>query len=348
MKQRISPSRGRLVFVAACAGVLAAGMTLVGMAGMAGPGSQVTSQSALPVYSALGTENSNVQFWPEALWEERSKADNGAFFWEKASGELAAPWLAYFDWGMGQGEEARSGAVYISAPEDGDCLFVRDIRFLETPPQIAGLAAPNAVQQYMRADFAAGDRGGSFAVSCRVYAEDGYQDLPDDWQDAAVQRCREELLYLFNLSNDDRRVQLYARLNSALTPDHWTLENVSFPLEPMENFWQDRGRSQMNDMLNQLLGLVRAAQYNSLVLYSADGWQEPGEDWGALYNHQTIYTDRELGETELTRVLADLELDVQIVPLEKQVMILFGWYGGSYAVYYDPVLDCFSGYALQQ
>ena len=84
------------------------------------------------------------------------------------------------------------------------------------------------------------------------------------------------------------------------------------------------------------------------MLYSADGWQEPGESWGTLYNHQPIYTDQEMGEAELNRVLNDLGLDVQIVPLEKQVMVLFGWYGGNLALYYDPVLDCFSGYALQQ
>lgn len=54
------------------------------------------------------------------------------------------------------------------------------------------------------------------------------------------------------------------------------------------------------------------------------------------------------GEAEMARVLADVSLDVQIVPLEKQVMVLFGWYGGNLALYYDPVLDCFSGYALQQ
>ena len=56
----------------------------------------------------------------------------------------------------------------------------------------------------------------------------------------------------------------------------------------------------------------------------------------------------DMHDEELNRVLNDLGLDVQIVPLEKQVMVLFGWYGGNLALYYDPVLDCFSGYALQQ
>ena len=108
------------------------------------------------------------------------------------------------------------------------------------------------------------------------------------------------------------------------------------------------GRDQLADMLSTLQGMVRSAQYNSLALYSRDGWQDPGESWGKLYNHQPLYADPMPGETEMARVLADLDLDVQIVPLEKQVMILFSWYGGNFAVYYDPVLDCFSGYALQQ
>ena len=348
MKQRSAPRRATLVFLAACAGVLAAGMALVGLAGLSLPGGQVDSRAALPVYSALGAESADVLFWPEQLWEERSLAENGVFRWEEVSGELAAPWLGLFDWGWGLGDFAYPGLVWVAAPPDGTCVFVRNIRFLDTPPQISGLATPNAMLQYMTADFAAGYRAGGFAVSCRVYAADGYQDLPENWQELATRRCTEELLYLFNLSNDDQRLQLYQRLNSVLTPYPWALENANFPLEPLEEYWQGTGRDQLGGMLNTLRGLVCSAQYNSVSLYNSEGWQDPGESWGTLYNHQTLHADRELGEAELTRVLADLSLDVQIVPLEKQVMILFGWYGGNFAVYYDPVLDCFSGYALQQ
>lgn len=348
MKKRCAPRRDTLVFLGACAGVLAAGMALVGAAGLSPPGRQVDSRAALPVYSALGAESADVQFWPWQLWEEASDTENGIYPWLEASGELAAPWLDLFGWGMGQGENASGGQVYMALPEDGDCLYVRGIRFTDTPPQISGLATPNAVQQELTAEFAVGYRSSGFAVSCLVYAADGYQNLPEDWQETAVQRCREELLYLFNLSNDDQRLQLYQRLNSMLTPYPWALENVSFPLEPLEEYWQGAGRDQLAGMLSTMQGMVRAAQYNSLVLYNADGWQEPGESWGCLYNHQTLYVDPMPGEAEMARVLADVSLDVQIVPLEKQVMVLFGWYGGNLALYYDPVLDCFSGYALQQ
>ncbi|WP_394962891.1 hypothetical protein [Candidatus Allofournierella excrementigallinarum] len=348
MEKRSAPRRATLAFVGCCAGVLAAGMALVGAAGLSTPGRQVGSRPALPVYSALGAESADVQFWPWQLWEEAKNTENGAYFWQEASGELAAPWLNLFDWGMGQGANASSGRVYMALPEDGDCLYVRAIRFTDTPPQIAGLSTPNAVQQELTAEFAAGYRSSGFAVSCLVYAADGYQDLPGDWQETAVQRCREELLYLFNLSNDDQRVQLYHRLNSMLTPFPWALEDASFPLGSLENYWQGMGRDQLAGMLGGLQGMVRSAQYNSLVLYSDGGWQEPGESWGCLYNHQPLYADPMPGEAELARVLADVSLDVQIVPLEKQVMVLFGWYGGNLAVYYDPVLDCFSGYALQQ
>lgn len=340
--------RDTLIFLGCCAGVLAAGMALVGAAGLSAPGRQVDSRSALPVYSALGAESANVQFWPWQLWEELEDTENGIYYWQEVSGEFAAPWLNLFDWGMGLGDNADPGQVCMALPEDGDCLYVRGIRFTETPPQIAGLATPNAVQQPMTAEFAAGYRSSGFAVSCLVYAADGYQYLPDDWQETAVQRCREELLYLFNLSNDDQRVQLYHRLNSMLTPRPWMLEEASFPLEPMEEYWQSVGRDQLGGMLNQMQGLVRSVQYNSMVLYNSEGWQEPGQNWGNLYDHQPLYADPMPGEAEMARVLADLSLDVQIVPLEKQVMVLFSWYGGNLAVYYDPVLDCFSGYALQQ
>lgn len=340
--------RASLRFFAACAGVLAAGMAVVAAAGLFPPGRQVDSRAALPVYSALGAESANVQFWLWQLWQEEAGTESGAFQRLDTSGECAAPWLALFGWGMGLGENAGSGPACVAAREDGVGLYVRDIRFTETPPEISGLFTPGAVQQPMTAEFAAGYRAGGFAVSCLVYADDGYQDLPEDWRETASRRCLEELLYVFNLSNDDRRIQLYYRLNSLLTARPWALEEAWFPLEMLEEYWQGVGRDQLADMLNTLQGMVRAAQYNSLVLYSDGGWQEPGDSWGALYNHQPLYADPMPGEAEMARVLADVSLDVQIVPLEKQVMILFGWYGGNLAVYYDPVLDCFSGYAFQQ
>ena len=83
-------------------------------------------------------------------------------------------------------------------------------------------------------------------------------------------------------------------------------------------------------------------------LFHQGGGRPPEDVSGGLLPHQTLAADPMPGEAEMARVLADVSLDVQIVPLEKQVMVLFGWYGGNLALYYDPVLDCFSGYALQQ
>ena len=39
---------------------------------------------------------------------------------------------------------------------------------------------------------------------------------------------------------------------------------------------------------------------------------------------------------------------IQIVPMERQAMVLFSWEKGDVAAYYDPVLDCFSGFSLQR
>ena len=46
-------------------------------------------------------------------------------------------------------------------------------------------------------------------------------------------------------------------------------------------------------------------------------------------------------------MLLEAGLDAQVVTMEQQAMLLFSWEGGDVAVYYDPVLDCFSGYSLQ-
>ena len=54
------------------------------------------------------------------------------------------------------------------------------------------------------------------------------------------------------------------------------------------------------------------------------------------------------GEEELALLMNNLELEIQIVPMERQAMVLFSWEKGDVAAYYDPVLDCFSGFSLQR
>ena len=348
MKNRPGP-RPNAAFALACAGVLAAGMGAVFLAGRAGPGSQVSAASALPVLSAVGVESAEVQFWPWEFWDRQQAADPGEPHPTTGldTGDWPADFLALFDWGWGQGPDASPGREYLADDGEGNCcLYVRDIRFADTPPQIAGLATTNAVQQPLQAELAVGDRGGRLAVSCLVYAQSGYDALPDGWQDAAVRRCLEEVLYLVNLSDDDQRVQMYHRFQSMLVYAPWALENAGVSLSRLDSFWQADGRQQLGAILEGMRWAIRDAQQLALEVTGNPGYGA-GVDWGALHDHRPVYLTAEEGEGYLAPVLDSQGLDLQIIPQEKQVLVLFSASQGSVGVYWDPVLDCFSGYAIQ-
>lgn len=103
MKQPSPSRRALLVFVAACAGVLAAGMAAVAAAGRFAPGREVTARAALPVRGALGAESADVLFWPEAAWEEYSLTEAARLQEGFDVDWPAGAWLDFAGWNGGAG-----------------------------------------------------------------------------------------------------------------------------------------------------------------------------------------------------------------------------------------------------
>ena len=345
MKQLSFLRRDRLRFTVACAGLLAAGMAAVWAGGRFAPGREVDVHSALPVYSALGAESADVLFWPEALWEQGafSAAD------ESPASDLASPWtrLMAGDWEPGSRQSDRPGSLYFLDPEQGEGFYLKEVRFTGAPALVSGLPTDKFYDHALTGELAVGHREGRLGVVCRVWAVQGYRDLPENWREEACQRCFEELLYLFNLSNDDQRCLLFHQLSGVLVRRPWPLAEASFPSAALTDYWENEGKSRLGDMLESLRGMVKSGEYLALVNYSDKGWQDPGESWGSFYNHQNLWADPMPGQEELREVLAQLGLDVQVLPLEDQVLVLFNCLEGSFGVYYDPVLGCFSGFAVQ-
>lgn len=344
MKRRFLFRRPDLFFFGCCALVLAAGSAAVFAAIFAAPERAVDSHSALPVRSVLSAEEANTLFWPEQLWEEDGFSPAG-----QAEASLVSPWTQVLTggWRPGEEQEAQPGHLFFATADEDLCFFLRDVWFTARPALVSGLPTDRFYPHPLSAQLAVGRRSGVPGVVCRVFAREGYDELPDDWQETAVKRCREELLYLFNLSNDDQRVLLYYQLEDLLNRRPWQLEGAQFPASEFSEYWALEGKERMGNMLETLRWKVNNCQYVSLLLYNDRGVEGQLEMVGNFYKHVPLYADPMPGQEEMDRVLADQELDVQIIPLEKQVMILFGWNGGNLAVYYDPVLDCFSGFALQ-
>ncbi len=341
MKKRSRARRVRLLFLAGCAGVLAAGMAAVWGAGRFVPPRQVTARTALPVHNALGVESADVLFWPEEIWEEYSLTD--AAVRQENLGfvpDLARPWLILAGWDAGT-ENGLPGSCWRVSAQGSECFFARDVHFSETLP--GGDDSPRS----LTAQVSVGRRDTGFAVTCRVFAPEGYQDLPDDWQETAVQRCRDELKYLFGFSEDERYAGLYEFLEELFRLKVEHLGDVQFAGDEMTAWWQDEGILRTDSLLYELAGAFRTGQTRAMQSYYRASWLPPTGAYEGLYPHEVIPGDTSLGDAELARVLLEAGLDAQVVTMEQQAMLLFSWEGGDVAVYYDPVLDCFSGYSLQ-
>lgn len=341
MKKRSSQRRARLFFFAACAGVLAAGMIAVAAAGRFAPTRQVTTRTALPVYNALGVESADVLFWPEEIWEgyfltdvARRQENTGL-----VSG-FARPWLLLAGWDAGM-EGGLPGSYWQISARGSKCFYARDVRFSQSLPGGDGVPRP------LEAQVSAGRQDDSFAISCRVWAADGYQDLPDDWQETAVQRCQEELMYLFNLSGDEQRAGLFSFLNTMFEMRISQLSEVQFNDDETTLWWQEQGMLNMDDLLYQMAYIMRQGQKQVMLYCHKLSWIPEKEVYEGLYPHETISGSEPLDTADLAWALTDVGMDAQVVPMEDQVMVLFSWELFDLAVYYDPVLDCFSGYSLQ-
>lgn len=103
----------------------------------------------------------------------------------------------------------------------------------------------------------------------------------------------------------------------------------------------------MDGVLSELAALLRAGKTDAMQKFYRISWQPPEGDFEGLYPREALAADADFTDEELAALLTEQGLEVQLVPMEQQVMVLFSWAGGDLAVYYDPVLGCFSGYSLQ-
>lgn len=136
MKQPSPSRRALLVFVAACAGVLAAGMAAVAAAGRFAPGREVTARAALPVRGALGAESADVLFWPEAAWEEYSLTEAARLQEGFDVDWPAGAWLDFAGWNGGAGP--LPGSEWHADVPQGRCFFARNVRFAAPMPGTDG------------------------------------------------------------------------------------------------------------------------------------------------------------------------------------------------------------------
>ena len=178
MKRRFLFRRPDLFFFGCCALVLAAGSAAVFAAIFAAPERAVDSHSALPVRSVLSAEEANTLFWPEQLWEEDGFSPAG-----QAEASLVSPWTQVLTggWRPGEEQEAQPGHLFFAAADEDLCFFLRDVWFTARPALVSGLPTDRFYPHPLSAQLAVGRRSGVPGVVCRVFAREGYDELPDDW-----------------------------------------------------------------------------------------------------------------------------------------------------------------------
>lgn len=348
MKSLPNEHRAPLLFGLLTAGILLAGGALVwALGGSAQPRQGVHAAGALPVYSAVGLEAGSAEFWPWAALREARTAQGSPELSVRDPDEGFAPGFvnALLETGFGfVGLEGLNGECLVLSGADTAC-FLTGLTFRCSPALTSADPPEGREPVPMTADIALGYRHNRLALTLTVEAGEGYASLPEDWPAGAQQQVEEELLFLVNLSNDDRHGRLLHFMQT-LFGGASQLDQTPFFDSGQQLRWRMGGAAQFSHAMGELASRLQLAQQVSLEWYSDRGFQ-PARPRGALYDHQTLLADPMPQPKALARVLAEAGLELQLVPLDHQLLLLFSWQTGSLGVYYDPLLDQFAGFGFQ-
>lgn len=347
------PKRGSFnaVFAGAAAGILLAGAGLVGLAGnprWARPVRQAAS--ALPVRSVIGLDSADVQFWPwEALAQARAADSPELITPPPGPGGAFSPEFVNALLEMGCLDvdlDLLNGACSVLNSGEESCFYLEGLSFFSYPVRREADPTLSLATLPLRAGLAMGYRRERLALTLNVEAAEGYAALPENWAAAAQQRALEELMYLVNLSNDDQRAHLYDHMASIFSRAGDLPPTPIFDSQ-QQLLWRMVGKDQLIQRLERLAALLRYAQQCSVDSYSRYGFDHSVSINSGLYPHQLLYADTLPPQEALLTVLTQAGLDVQLLPLDHQLLILFSWESGNLGVCYDPLLDHFEGFALQ-
>lgn len=328
------------------------------------PRRQVQTESALPVYSAVGQRTDDVSFWPWTFYAEQA-GQTPTLFPMEGDTYTAEMLVTLIDALLGGGVEMETSSVVIESYADArsSCQYLRDLPVLWRPPD--GSEAQNLVLNMAYGN--GSDPALTFGMAVSFVVKPADQTPTEAQLEAAYRQVLLDLYFQCGAAGwllDDAAASeiMEATPAPADVPSDPGGETASQPAQTdgalsdeAVRRLQSAAQMPLETMLDRLSGpMTELVGLEDFILQWPAGfgpdtalWPvENSPDPAALAAGTLSEDDTHKLEQRLQQQYAEYGMELQVVTLSDSVLVLFSS-NATLGFYYDPVLEVWSGFAVQ-
>lgn len=328
------------------------------------PRRQVQTESALPVYSAVGQRTDDVSFWPWTFYAEQA-GQTPTLFPMEGDAYTAEMLVTLIDALLGGGVEMETSSVVIESYADArsNCQYLRDLPVLWRPPD--GGEAQNLVLNMAYGN--GSDPALTFGMAVSFVVKPADQTPTEAQLEAAYRQVLLDLYFQCGAAGwllDDAAASeiMEATPAPADVPSDPDGETASPPAQTDGTLsdeavrrLQSAAQMPLETMLDRLSGpMTELVGLEDFILQWPAGlgpdtalWPvENSPDPAALAAGTLSEEDTHKLEQRLQQQYAEYGMELQVVTLSDSVLVLFSS-NATLGFYYDPVLEVWSGFAVQ-
>ncbi len=328
------------------------------------PRRQVQTESALPVYSAVGQRTDDVSFWPWTFYAEQA-GQTPTLFPMEGDAYTAEMLVTHIDALLGGGVEMETSSAVIESYADArsNCQYLRDLPVLWRPPD--GGEAQNLVLNMAYGN--GSDPALTFGMAVSFVVKPADQTPTEAQLEAAYLQVLLDLYFQCGAAGwllDDAAASeiMEATPAPANVPSDPGGETASPPAQTdgalsdeAVRRLQSAAQMPLETMLDRLSGpMTELVGLEDFILQWPAGlgpdtalWPvENSPDPAALAAGTLSEEDTHKLEQRLQQQYAEYGMELQVVTLSDSVLVLFSS-NATLGFYYDPVLEVWSGFAVQ-
>lgn len=328
------------------------------------PRRQVQTESALPVYSAVGQRTDDVSFWPWTFYAEQA-GQTPTLFPMEGDAYTAEMLVTLIDALLGGGVEMETSSVVIESYSDArsNCQYLRDLPVLWRPPD--GGEAQNLVLNMAYGN--GSDPALTFGMAVSFVVKPADQTPTEAQLEAAYRQVLLDLYFQCGAAGwllDDAAASEIMEATPAPVdaPSDPGGETASQPAQTdgalsdeAVRRLQSAAQMPLETMLDRLSGpMTELVALEDFILQWPAGlgpdtalWPvENSPDPAALAAGTLSEEDTHKLEQRLQQQYAEYGMELQVVTLSDSVLVLFSS-NATLGFYYDPVLEVWSGFAVQ-
>lgn len=328
------------------------------------PRRQVQTESALPVYSAVGQRTDDVSFWPWTFYAEQA-GQTPTLFPMEGDAYTAEMLVTLIDALLGGGVEMETSSVVIESYSDArsNCQYLRDLPVLWRPPD--GGEAQNLVLNMAYGN--GSDPALTFGMAVSFVVKPADQTPTEAQLEAAYRQVLLDLYFQCGAAGwllDDAAASEIMEATPAPVdaPSDPGGETASQPAQTdgalsdeAVRRLQSAAQMPLETMLDRLSGpMTELVGLEDFILQWPAGlgpdtalWPvENSPDPAALAAGTLSEEDTHKLEQRLQQQYAEYGMELQVVTLSDSVLVLFSS-SATLGFYYDPVLEVWSGFAVQ-